>query len=95
MSTLKRGYVAEYEFGKACVVAEPSPEAAAGVMTKLKARMGQAEAVAVGDEGFQSNSRYLGKVFFFRKGLYIGGFANLAEGQDAAALAKSLAARIP
>ena len=95
MSTLKRGYVAEYEFGKACIVAETSPEAAAGVMTKLKARMGQTETVAMGDESFQSNSRYLGKVFFFRKGRYIGGFANLAEGQDATALAKSLLAQIP
>jgi hypothetical protein len=95
MSVLKRGYVAEYEFGKACIVTEASPEAAAAVMGKLKARMGQTEAAVVADEGFQANSRYLGRVSFFRKGRYIGGFANLAEGQDPAALSKMLAARIP
>jgi len=94
MSTLKRGYVAEYEFGKAAIVAEASPEAAAGVFTKLKARMGQTEAVSIADEAFQSDSRYLGRVCFFRKGRHIGGYANLAEGQDGAALSKALAERI-
>ena len=35
---LKRGYVAQYDFGKAFVVPEDSPEAAAAVMQKLRAR---------------------------------------------------------
>jgi hypothetical protein len=38
---------------------------------------------------------YLGRLCFFRKGRYIGGYANLAEGQDALAPASALAARIP
>ncbi len=95
MSTLKRGYVAEYEFGKAAIVAEASPEAAAGVFAKLKARMGQTEAVSIADAAFRSDSRYLGRVCFFRKGRYIGGYANLAESQDGVALSKALAERIP
>jgi hypothetical protein len=32
---------------------------------------------------------------FFRKGNYIGGYANVADGQDPLALAKALAARLP
>ncbi len=92
---LKRGYVAQYDYGKAFIVAETSPEAAAGVMTKLRARIGQTEPAKIADEAFQANDRYLGRLCFFRKGRYIGGFANLKEGQDAAALGAMLAARIP
>jgi hypothetical protein len=32
---LRRGYVAQYDFGKAFVVFEDTPESAAGVMQKL------------------------------------------------------------
>ena len=38
MRLLKRGYVAQYEYGKAFLVKEASPEAAAGVLEKLRAR---------------------------------------------------------
>jgi hypothetical protein len=95
MSQIKRGYVAQYEFGKAFIAAESSPEAASGVMEKLKARMGETRPVSIADEAFQADSRYLGKVCFFRKGKYLAGYANLAEGQDGVALASALAARIP
>ena len=95
LSQLKRGYVAQYEFGKAFLAAESSPDAAAAVMAKLKARMGETAPAPIADEGFQANSRYLGRLCFFRKGRYLGGYANLAEGTDALALAKGLAARIP
>ena len=37
---LKRGYMAQYDFGKAFVVIEDSPEAAAAIMQKLEARFG-------------------------------------------------------
>ncbi|MEK7405836.1 MAG: DUF6599 family protein [Acidobacteriota bacterium] len=92
---LKRGYVAQYEFGKAFIVAEASPEEAAGVMRKLRARFGQTEPAKVADEAFQANDRYLGRLCFFRKGRYLGGFAGLKDDQDPAALSAELAARIP
>lgn len=92
---LQRGYVAEYEFGKAFLVAESTPEAGAAVMSKLRARMGQTQPIQVADEGFLADDRYLGRLCFFRKGRYIGGWANLKEGEDAAALAGRLAGRVP
>jgi hypothetical protein len=86
---LKRGYVAEYEFGKAFVVQESSADEAATVMDKLRARFGQ-----TGDP-LQLTDRYLGRLCFIRKGPYIVGYANVAEGHDPAALAAALAARLP
>jgi len=95
LSLLKRGYVAQYELGKAFVVPERSPESAADVLKKLRERFDKTAAVQVADEAFQTKDRYLGSLCFFRKGRYLGGFANLPEETDAAALATSLATRIP
>lgn len=92
---LKRGYVAQYDYGKAFLVAETSPEAAAEVMTKLRARIGEPQPAKIADDAFRATDRYLNGLCFFRKGRYIGGYANLAEGQDALAPASALAARIP
>src|ERR1039458_3025059 len=91
---LKRGYVAEYEFGKAFVVQESSPEAAAAVMDKLRARfdVGQASQPVI---PMQLTDRYLGRLYFIQKGPYIVGYANVAEGHDPSALASALAARLP
>jgi hypothetical protein len=86
---LQRGYVAEYEFGKAFVVQESSADEAAAVMDKLRARFGQ-----TGDP-LQLTDRYLGRLCFIRKGPYLVGYANVAEGHDPAALASALAARLP
>ncbi len=86
---LTRGYVAEYEFGKAFVVREGSPGEAAAAMDKLRARFGQ-----TGDP-LQVTDRYLGRLCFIQKGRYIAGYANVAEGHDPAALAAALAARLP
>lgn len=94
ISQLRRGYVAQYEFGKAFVVREDSPEAAAAVMTKLRSRFSPSAPVTVADEAFQANDRYLGQMVFFRKGNYLAGYSGLAEGQDGVALASGLAARI-
>jgi hypothetical protein len=63
-------------------------------MQKLRTRFGETAAAQVGDEAFQVKDQYLGNVFVFRKGRYVAGYANVAEGQDAPALAKALAARI-
>jgi len=91
---LKRGYVAEYELGKAFVVQESSPEAAAAVIDKLRTRfaVGQASPPV---PSLQLTDRYLGRLCFIRKGPFILGYANVAEGNDPAALAGALAARLP
>jgi len=92
---LRRGYVAQYDFGRGFIVTETSPEEAAEVMSKFRARIGQTEPARIADEGFQATDRYLGRLCVFRKGRYIGGFANLKEGQDALAVSAALAGRIP
>jgi hypothetical protein len=61
----------------------------------MRARIGQTEPAKVADEGFQVTDRYLGRLCFFRKGRFVGGYASVAEGTDPAALANSLAARLP
>jgi len=91
---LKRGYVAQYDFGKAFVVFEASADSAGAVMQKLRARFGQVAAANLADEAFQATDHYLGHLFIFRKGRTIGGYAIQSEGHDPAALAAALAARV-
>jgi hypothetical protein len=92
---LRRGYAAQYDFAKAFVVTEESAESAGPLMQKLRARFTDTTAAKVGDEAFQANDKYLGRLCFFRKGRYIGGYANVAEGQDPVALSVALAAKLP
>jgi hypothetical protein len=92
---LQRGYAAQYDFGKAFVVTEASAESAGAVMQKLRARFGETTVARVADEAFQANDKYLGKLCFFRKGFYVGGYANVADGQDPVALSVALAAKLP
>lgn len=89
---LQRGYVAQYEFGKAFVVTD---DAAAELMAKLKARFGETSAVKIADEAFTGADKYLGRLCIFRKGKYVGGYAVPAESADPIALAGALAATIP
>ncbi len=91
---LKRGYVGQYEFGKGFLVLEESPESAIQVMTKLKARIGETKPAAIADEGFTATDKYLNGMCVFRKGRFIGGFANLKGGRDATAEASALAAAV-
>jgi len=49
----------------------------------------------VADEAFQAQVQYLGGICIFRKGRYLGGYANLPDSQQAVSLAAKLAARIP
>ncbi len=86
---LKRGYVAEYPFGKAFVVPEPSDEAAAALMEKLRVRFGQS------GELIQVTDRYLGRLCFVRKGRYIAGYANVSKAHDPSRLAAALVSRLP
>jgi hypothetical protein len=92
---LKRGYVAQYDQGKAFLVLETSPQSAAAVMTKLRQRYPTSQTAQVADEALQLQDKYLGGVCFFRKGKYIGGYANMADGANATAASALLAARLP
>jgi hypothetical protein len=92
---LKRGFVAHYELGQAFVVMEQSPESAAAVLSKLRQRFGEAAPAQVADEAFQADDQYLGGMCIFRKGRYIGGFANMPNPKDATTQAASLAEHIP
>jgi hypothetical protein len=91
---LKRGYVGQYDYGKAFVVTEESPAAAGATMAKLKARFGETAAAAIGDEAFTVTDQYLGRICIFRKGRQVGGYANVADGEDPKALAAALAAKL-
>jgi hypothetical protein len=91
---LRRGYVATYAYGRAFVVTEETPEAAAAVLAKLKARWSTAEAVAAGEEAYAGADRILGRMGAGRKGRYVFGVAGLKEGEDAAARLAALAANI-
>ena len=89
---LERGYVAQYTTGKAFVVHQESPQGAAAVMSKLRARFAQAAGVALGDEAFQAADKYLGNICIFRKGAYVAGWVGVADPASAAA---ELLARLP
>ena len=91
---LKTGYVGQSEFGKGFIVKESSPEAAAQVMSKLKARFGQSIPATVADEAFTATDKYLNGLCVFRKGAYIGGFADLKGGRDGLAESARLASNI-
>jgi hypothetical protein len=95
LRALKRGYVAQYEEGKAFIVREESAESASAVMKKLRARLGETTPAALADEAFQAKDPYLGGLCFFRKGRYLGGSANFPDPQAALGFAAALAARIP
>jgi hypothetical protein len=95
LKVLKRGYVAKYTQGQAFLVLEQSPESAADVMSKLRARFEGSTPLRLGDEAFQVKAPYLDGVCVFRKGKVIGGYANLSGPDEAAAAAAKLLGRIP
>lgn len=92
---LKRGYTAQYDFGRAFVVMESSPESAASVLNKMRSRSGEAIPAAIADEAFLARDKYLGRLCLFRKGRYVAGLVGFAEGIDPLRLASDLAARLP
>jgi len=94
MRALKRGWAAQYDFGKAFLVPEDTPESAAAVMNKLRTRIADNKPAKLADEGFEANDKYLGKLCIFRKGRYIGGFTGLKEGEDVVAASASLAEKV-
>ena len=92
---LKRGFVAHYEQGQAFVVMEASPASAASVLSQLRQRFGEATPAHVADEAFQADDQYLGGICMFRKGRYLGGYANMPDAKAALTQATSLAEHIP
>jgi hypothetical protein len=95
LKLLRRGYVAKYKLGQAFIVLESSPESAAEVMKKLRARFDGATDARVADEAFQAKAQYLGGLCIFRKGKYIAGYANMVDPQAAVSKSAQLAASIP
>jgi len=96
LRVLKSGFMAQYAVGRAFVVPEATPEAAAATMEKLRARFaGAAPVSGLGDEAFSAEDQYLGRLLVFRKGARVAGVANVTVGADAAPLAKALAGRLP
>jgi hypothetical protein len=91
---LKTGYVAQYQAGKGFLIHEASPESAAQVVAKLKERFGQTSPAKIADEAFTATDKYLGGMCIFRKGSFIGGFANLPAGKDGVADTGKLAANV-
>jgi hypothetical protein len=91
---LKRGYMAQYDYGKAFVVLEDTPASAGAVMQKLRERFAENTAAKVGDEAFQTTDKYLGRLCFFRKGRFIAGYAISAEGMDPVALSTQFAEKV-
>jgi hypothetical protein len=95
LKILKRGYVAKYAQGQAFIVIEQSPQSAAEIMNKLRARFGDTTPVKLADEAFQLKAPYLDGICVFRKGRIIAGYANLSDVQTATTQAGTLANRIP
>lgn len=91
---LKRGYAAQYAYGKAFVVLESTPQSAGAVMDALRKRFGNTTPATVADDAFQVTDQYLGRLCVFRKGEYLGGYAISQDGVDPVALAKALAAKV-
>ncbi|HTT58328.1 MAG TPA: hypothetical protein VMF63_14530, partial [Opitutaceae bacterium] len=95
LKILKRGYVAQYDHGRAFVVRVESAQSAAEVMKKLRERFEGAAAAQIGDEAFQVKAPYLDGVCVFRKGRMIAGYTNLPDVSEAAVRAGTLVSRIP
>ncbi|MDR3703112.1 MAG: hypothetical protein P4L56_25935 [Candidatus Sulfopaludibacter sp.] len=91
---LKRGYVAQYDYGKAFVVLEESPQSAGATMQSLRQRFGDTSPVKLGEDGFQATDKYLGRMCFVRTGRYIAGYAISADGVDPVGLTAALVQKI-
>ena len=94
LRVLKRGYLAQYDYGKAFVVLGDTPDSASAIMQRLRERFGDATPVKLGDEAFQSSDKYLGRVCFVRTGRYIAGYAITADGLDPVVLSGALVQQI-
>ncbi len=94
LRVLKRGFVAQYDYGKAFVVLEDTPDSAGAVMQSLRQRFRDTTAVKLGDDAFQSTDKYLGHMCFVRTGRYIAGYAVTVDGMDPVVLSGALVQKI-
>jgi hypothetical protein len=94
LRALKRGYVAQYDYGKAFVVLEETPDSAAGVMMGLRQRFAGSVPVKLGDDAFAITDKYLGRICFARTGRYIAGYAVTAQEVDPISLSAALIGKI-
>ena len=93
---LRHGFLAQYPEGRAFVVPEESPEAAAETLQKVRERFGgTADAEGIGDAAFTATDDYLSGLVLFRKGAHVAGVSNLAEAADGTDLARRLADALP
>jgi hypothetical protein len=90
MRALKRGYMGQYDIGKAFIVREKTPRSAAQVLEKVRDRIGETQEAKLADEAIQAQDKYLGGLCIFRKGAWIAGVANAKQVQEAIALATEL-----
>ena len=81
-----------YTNGKAFILPESSPEAAAALLEKFRARLAQTTA---SPHGFEAQDKYLGRLCVFQKGRYLVGAANFPAGVDPRPLASALLERLP
>jgi hypothetical protein len=88
---LKRGYIAKYDYGRAFIIPEATPESAAALMGQLQKRLGETATAKVAEEAFTGSDRYLGGMCVARKGRFVFGFAGLKEGEDGTARTATLA----
>jgi hypothetical protein len=95
LRVLRRGYLAQYDYGKAFVAFEDSAAEAEVAMQQLRARFGATALAKIAEDSFEANDRYLGRLCVFRKGRHIGGYAVTGQGADPAALTAQLASMIP
>ncbi len=91
---LKRGYVAQYDYGKAFVVIEETPQSAGATMQSLRQRFGDTTPVKLGEDGFQATDKYLGRLCFVRTGRYIAGYAISMDGVDPVGLTSALVQKV-
>lgn len=91
---LKRGYVAEYDSGKAFVVLEESADSATAVMRALREHFTGNTPAKLGEDAFIASDQYLGRLCFARAGRYIAGYAVPATGADPAELTAALLQKI-
>ena len=94
LRALTRGYLAQYEDGRAFLVAEESPEAAAAVISKIKDRLSDVADAGIGDESVAGTDRYLGSMCVARKGSFVVGGVTRKDA-DLKARTAALAAKIP
>jgi hypothetical protein len=92
---LKRGYVAQYEQGKALIITEETDASAHAVVEKLKERFTGNTPAKVADESFTAEDKYLGRICFFRQGRRIAGWTNVPAGADPAEWAARLLKAMP